>query len=76
MPIYEYVCPKCGHEFEQLVMSVSSRDDIECPECGSAAPTRQMSVFAAREGSETSALPAGGPPCGGCASQGACPYNG
>ena len=33
MPIYEYRCPDCGHEFEQLQRM--SDDPIKvCPECG------------------------------------------
>lgn len=34
MPIYEYRCPDCGHEFEQLQRM--SDDPIKvCPECSS-----------------------------------------
>src|SRR3954468_21166878 len=33
MPTYEYVCTKCGHEFEQFQ---SMRDEAlkKCPKCG------------------------------------------
>jgi putative FmdB family regulatory protein len=43
MPIYEYVCTKCGHAFEELI-----RGDEKpvCPSCGHKAPERQMSVTA------------------------------
>ena len=31
MPIYEYQCEKCGHQFEFLVLPTSSAP--ECPTC-------------------------------------------
>ena len=31
MPIYEYICNTCEHNFEQLVTNTS--DEIICPEC-------------------------------------------
>ncbi|EKE01281.1 MAG: hypothetical protein ACD_21C00173G0001 [uncultured bacterium] len=33
MPIYEYKCKKCGHEFEQL-QKVTDKLLQTCPECG------------------------------------------
>lgn len=53
MPIYEYVCKACQHQFETLVMG--SRKP-ECPSCGSASLDKQLSVFAvsARGGSPCS----------------------
>jgi putative FmdB family regulatory protein len=44
MPIYEYACTDCGHEFEELV-----RGDEQpvCPSCGTDRINRQMSVPAA-----------------------------
>ncbi len=32
MPIYEYACPDCGHEFEQL-RKVSDPRLTDCPSC-------------------------------------------
>lgn len=39
MPTYEYVCPKCGHEFEQFQ---SMRDEPlkKCPKCKKAGVKR------------------------------------
>lgn len=34
MPIYEFVCRKCGHRFTQRV-SWSEKQQTRCPECGS-----------------------------------------
>lgn len=33
MPIYEYVCPACGYEFEELVKI--NTEVADCPKCGS-----------------------------------------
>lgn len=33
MPIYEFRCAKCGHEFESL-QKISDPDPEVCPECG------------------------------------------
>lgn len=77
MPVYEYVCPKCGHEFEQLVMSAAQRDRMGCPECGHSKATRKMSVFAARQGQSSASGSAGVGPCGQCCgADGSCPLGG
>ena len=44
MPIYEYACKSCGHEFEELVRS---DERPVCPACGDDKAERQMSVPAA-----------------------------
>ncbi len=75
MPIYEYRCEPCHHEFETLVRS--SSDVPHCPKCGNIDLNKQFSVPAAAKvnGSASSSLPMGdaGPspgPCGmgGCGS--------
>jgi len=33
MPIYEYECKACGHQFEAL-QKMSDKALVECPECG------------------------------------------
>lgn len=35
MPIYEYRCQTCGHEFEKL-QRISDRPIKKCPDCGGA----------------------------------------
>lgn len=32
MPLYEYRCKTCGHQFEKI-QSFSAPDEKECPEC-------------------------------------------
>ena len=45
MPIYEYSCRKCGHEFEVLIRSKTDLPG-KCPKCGTAKPVKQLSAFA------------------------------
>lgn len=47
MPIYEYVCQKCCHEFEQLVLR-SDDPPPECPQCRSGDVVRRMSAASVR----------------------------
>ena len=44
MPIFEYRCRGCSHEFEALVLP--HRPDPECPECHSADLEKLLSGFA------------------------------
>jgi putative FmdB family regulatory protein len=43
MPIFEYICQACQHEFEALVFG---RDKAACPKCHSKKLSPQLSVFA------------------------------
>jgi putative FmdB family regulatory protein len=61
VPVYEYVCMKCEHHFEELVRYADA--DPHCPECGAANVSRQLSVFAAHG---TTAQPTFGGSAGGC----------
>lgn len=47
MPIFEYVCKKCGHQFEQLVFS-SDELVSACPKCGDNSVEKLMSVASFR----------------------------
>ena len=56
MPIYEYVCEKCEHEFEHLARSMAARNDtVECPKCGSKKTGRKLTVCAVKADSHPSA---------------------
>lgn len=33
MPLYQYRCSKCGHEFE-LLTTIDKRNEACCPKCG------------------------------------------
>lgn len=67
MPIYEFTCGECEHEFEAL-RPMSGGGPVACPTCGSEEVARRMSQFAARSagGSRTAPGPTVGRPGGGC----------
>jgi putative FmdB family regulatory protein len=47
MPIYEFVCEDCEHEFETLVRNRDEVSNLRCPKCRSPRLKRLMSVAAA-----------------------------
>jgi putative FmdB family regulatory protein len=70
MPIYEYACAKCGHEFETLVRG---GEQPVCARCGDPNLTKLLSIPAAHTGTQSMvppgcptdcAAPRGGPGCG------------
>ena len=63
MPIFEYVCKDCDHEFEALVFG---SDKAECPKCHSKKLTPQLSVFAVSSKGASSASTSTGGACGTC----------
>ena len=74
MPIYEYACQDCSHQFETLVRSSTVP---ECPECHPTDLAKQLSVFAtaAAVPAAGGAMAAAAGPCGSCghpAGPGAC----
>ncbi|HQR53089.1 MAG TPA: zinc ribbon domain-containing protein [Burkholderiales bacterium] len=76
MPIYEYACSKCGHEFEKLVRNGTVPD---CPSCHSTELEKKLSVFSAH-GSSTGGghVHTHAGPCGSCGhpdGPGACGLN-
>jgi putative FmdB family regulatory protein len=62
MPIYEYLCKSCNHEFEALVYGSQK---TECPKCHSRHLAPQLSVFAVAAKGSSAGPPAGGA-CGSC----------
>ncbi len=58
MPLYEYICQSCQHEFEYLVRG---NDKPACPQCGAVKLEKQFSVPAAHSGGQGSQLPVCGP---------------
>jgi putative FmdB family regulatory protein len=70
MPIHEYACRGCGHEFETLVRS---SETPSCASCGSTELDKKLSVFATQAGAAEAA-----PACGTCGDPrgpGACRFN-
>ncbi|MBI5380193.1 MAG: zinc ribbon domain-containing protein [Nitrospirae bacterium] len=47
MPIYEYHCAACDHDFELLVPT--SRDAVFCPHCRGEQVKKKFSVFGMSE---------------------------
>ena len=62
MPIFEYACRACGHEFETLVRAAETPS---CIGCGSPELDKKLSVFAAQQ-----AQPVAASPCGNCGNPG------
>lgn len=64
MPLYEYECRSCRHQFELLVRESTT---LECPACHGTELEKQLSVFAVSAAggpkAERSAAPG---PCGAC----------
>ena len=73
MPLYEFQCKGCGHEFEDLVLG--SAQPV-CPSCNSRQLERLLSVFAVSAAADDP-MPAAGA-CGSCGDPrgpGACSMN-
>lgn len=78
MPMYDFLCTACGEKFEELVLTKDAASPV-CPQCGSTATERQMSVPSPLK---TGAFPfkpgpvrpmgTGMPSCGGAAGGGGC----
>lgn len=64
MPMYEYTCDSCQHDFEFLLRG---SEQATCPECSGAKLTKRISVPSApvmRNGQLPMAKPKMGEPCG------------
>jgi len=66
MPIFEFACGGCGHEFEELLMSREA--EVACPACASKEVNKKMSVCAAKCGTKFAST-SSGHGCGTCASK-------
>lgn len=73
MPIYEYACGQCQHQFELLVRSDTA---LECPQCHSTQLEKQLSVFATATAESFTPAPMASPcqSCGHPEGPGACAY--
>jgi putative FmdB family regulatory protein len=64
MPIFEYVCQKCSHQFEALIFGDQKP---ACPKCHATKLSPQLSVFAvSAKSSSSSAGPRASGACGSC----------
>jgi len=76
MPLYEYSCPSCGAQFEELVRSAADADKVKCPTCQKKADRKFSTFGVAMAPSKSSGGGSPPPSCGGCpgAGGGSCPY--
>lgn len=65
MPIYEYVCRACGHEFELFVRTMAEAAPGLCPRCRSQEIAKRFSTFASKSGGPGSGVSAAGSSCSG-----------
>jgi putative FmdB family regulatory protein len=68
MPIFEYACKECNHEFEAIIFGDQK---AECPKCQSKRLAPQLSVFAvSAKGSSSSPSMSSSTTAGACGSCG------
>jgi putative FmdB family regulatory protein len=75
MPIFEYVCKECEHQFEAIVLGAQTP---KCPKCESRKLEQQLSRFAVGGEKSPAAASSAGGPCGSCGDPrgpGACSMN-
>ena len=74
MPLYEYHCKSCAHDFEKRRPIQQADDATRCPECESQEVTRKLSRFVALTKSDAGSASVGD--SGGCGCGGACSCGG
>ncbi|MDB5326154.1 MAG: putative regulatory protein FmdB family [Phycisphaerales bacterium] len=73
MPMYEYACRACGHQFEKLAKTFDAAAPT-CPKCESAETGRELSTFAVgADGGKSASMPVSG--CGRCGGPNPCSMN-
>lgn len=63
MPIYEYICKDCEHQFEVLTTSSTADETVKCPECKGQDVCKLISTTTFRMGSAPSITTGGQPGC-------------
>lgn len=53
MPIYEFQCDDCRHQFESIVMSPAALTDLACPLCHSKTIHKIISAGVVKSGKAT-----------------------
>ncbi len=68
MPVYEYLCKKCGEDFEYLIRSGS--DVPACPKCDGEKLEKKFSSFGFRSaGKDSVDTKSGSSSCSSCSSK-------
>lgn len=52
MPLFEFLCSKCGKKFSQLVGMTADSSEPECPKCGGTDVSKLVSRFSRARGEE------------------------
>ena len=68
MPIYEYKCRRCTHQFDKLVLGRDQNTKIECPKCHSHEVNRLFSLFGFSSGTSSRTSSSSGAACHTCTS--------
>ena len=66
MPIYEYVCKRCGQLVELLQRMGTNEAGILCPQCGENQLVKKISVVSSPAKSTPIPSSTCGPGCGSC----------
>jgi putative FmdB family regulatory protein len=69
MPIYEFICNKCGEEFE-TILSSTDITDVNCQACKSPDIKKVLSSGSFKVGGSSASLPSSAPASGGCGRSG------
>lgn len=62
MPLFEFVCKKCGTKFEKIVFSINN-EEIKCPSCSSSEVEKQFSTFSSSSSNSNSCSNRGSSDC-------------
>jgi putative FmdB family regulatory protein len=63
VPIFEFRCRRCAHEFERLVATAGA--GVACPACGGKRVEKKFSVFGSKSGGKFTSSQGSG--CSSCA---------
>jgi len=66
VPIFEYICKQCHHQFETLLYG---KEKAECPKCQGTKLEPQISVFAVSAKGSSATASAAPRACGSCGDQ-------
>lgn len=58
MPMYQYACKDCGHDFEKRLRMSQSGSVQECPHCGSRETRKRLGAVAVSTGAPTQRISA------------------
>jgi putative FmdB family regulatory protein len=56
MPMYQYACNDCGHDFEKKLRMSQSGEAQACPSCGSMETRKRIGAFAVGGSTTTGAV--------------------